>query len=150
MIAAVALFDNGEDSKFYIVLTIAISTTLLSYLWVFPAALKLRYSHGHVRRPYRVGASGNGKMVVAVVMTTFWVALGSWVAVFPGTLESLFGVEYNFLDTWGTGRGTYELLTIGTLVIIAIVAMIGYAMGAGVRRDQVTVPIEPGTDAGSG
>jgi len=149
MIAAVALFNNGEDSKFYIVLTIAISTTLLSYLWVFPAAIKLRYSHGHVKRPYRVGASGNGKMIVAAVMTTFWVALGSWVAVFPGTLESLFGVEYDFLDTWGTNRGTYELLTIGTLVIIAIVAMIGYAMGAGVRRDQVTVPIEPGADAGS-
>jgi hypothetical protein len=89
-------------------------------------------------------------MLVAVVMTNFWVALGSWVAVFPGTLESLFGVEYDFLGTWGTSRGTYELLTIGTLVIIAIVAMIGYAMGAGVRRDQVTVPIEPGADAGSG
>ncbi len=77
------------------------------------------------------------------------VALGSWVAVFPGTLESLLGIEYDFAGTWGTSRGTYELLTIGTLVIIAIVAMIGYAMGAGVRRDQVTVPIEPGGDESS-
>ena len=34
--------------------TIAISTTLISYLWIFPAAVKLRFSHGHVHRPYRV------------------------------------------------------------------------------------------------
>ena len=26
----------------------------------------------------------------------FWVALGSWVAVFPDTLEKLFGVGYGF------------------------------------------------------
>ncbi|MCX6385352.1 MAG: APC family permease [Solirubrobacterales bacterium] len=147
MVAAVALFNNGEDSKFYIVLTIAISTTLLSYLWIFPAALKLRYSHGHVKRPYRVGDRGNGPMIVAVVMTTFWVALGSWVAIFPGTLESIFGVEYDFNDVWGTGRGTYELLTIGTLVVIVIVAIIGYAMGAAVRREQVTVAIDPGSES---
>ena len=44
----------GPDAKFVVVLTIAISTTLISYLWVFPAALKLRYTHGHVHRPYRV------------------------------------------------------------------------------------------------
>lgn len=143
MIAAVALFDNGEDSKFYIVLTIAISTTLMSYLWIFPAALKLRFSHGHVNRPYRLGASGNGLMIAATAMTTFWVALGTWVGLFPGTLEGIFEIAYDFNDTWVTSIATYETLTLGTLGIVFVIAVIGYIGGAGVRREQVQVPITP-------
>ena len=44
MVVAVASFHGGTDAKFVVVLTIAISTTLISYLWVFPSALKLRYT----------------------------------------------------------------------------------------------------------
>ncbi len=120
MIVAAATFNNGEDAKFYIVLAIAISTTLMSYLWIFPAALRLRFNHGHVHRPYRLGSKGNGLMIIAAVMTTFWALLGSWVGVFPGTLESVFNVAYDFEGTWGTGRGTYEMLTIGTLSAVLI------------------------------
>jgi amino acid transporter len=141
MILAVAAFDNGADSKFYIVLTIAISTTLMSYLWIFPAALKLRFSHGHVARPYRVGKSGNGLLIAAGVITTFWAALGTWVGLFPGTLESLFGVSYDFSGTWGTNRSTYEILTLGTLAAVFAVTVIGYAIGSGVRRQEVTIEI---------
>ena len=31
----------------------------------------------------------------------FWVALGTWVAVFPGTIEKWVGIDYDFEDTWG-------------------------------------------------
>ena len=74
-----------------VVLGIAITTTLMSYLWIFPAVLKLRYTHGHVHRPYRV-PGGQAGIWVAVVLISFFVALGSWTAVFPGTIESLLGV----------------------------------------------------------
>ena len=37
MVVAVAAFNGGQNSKFVVVLDIAISTTLISYLWVFPA-----------------------------------------------------------------------------------------------------------------
>ena len=53
-ISAIAFFNSGEDATFQIVLDIAISTTLISYVWIFPAALKLRYTHPDVERPYRV------------------------------------------------------------------------------------------------
>src|SRR3954447_24654148 len=49
--SAIAFFDSGADSTFAIVLTIAISTTLISYLWIFPAAWKLRHTHPNVNRP---------------------------------------------------------------------------------------------------
>lgn len=141
MVVAVAAFSGGTDSKFLVVLTIAISTTLISYLWIFPAALKLRYNHGHVHRPYRVPGGSKG-IWAATVLVTFWVALGSWVAVFPGTLEKLFGLDYDFVDTWGVSRSTYTTLTIGTLAVILAIALIGYAMSRGTRERAAVIPIE--------
>jgi len=141
MIFAVAAFNGGENSKFVVVLDIAISTTLISYLWIFPTALKLRYSHGHVRRPYHV-PGGMAGMWISTVLITFWVALGSWVAVFPGTLESLFGIDYNFEDTWGVSRSTFETLTLGTLGVILLLALVGYAMGRDVRAQTAKIALE--------
>jgi len=141
MVVAVAGFNGGTDSKFVVVLDIAISTTLISYLWIFPAALKLRYSHPHVHRPYHVpfGLSG---IWVASVLITFWVALGSWVAVFPGTLEKLFGLDYNFEDVWGVSRATFETLTLGTLAVVLVIALAGYASGRAVREQVAQIPLE--------
>jgi amino acid transporter len=141
MIVAVAAFNSGQDSKFAIVLTIAISTTLISYLWIFPAALKLRYTHPGVYRPYRV-PGGTAGIWWACGLSTFWVALGSWVAVFPGTLEKLFGIDYNFHDTWGVSRGTYEVLTLGTLGVVLVIALVGYALGRDVRAHAARIALE--------
>ena len=49
-----SLRDTRTDAAFKVVLNIAISTTLLSYLLIFPAVIRLRYTHPHVHRPYRV------------------------------------------------------------------------------------------------
>jgi amino acid transporter len=140
-IVALAAFHGGADAKFVVVLDIAISTTLLSYLWIFPAALKLRYSHPHVHRPY-VHPWGMRGLWVSTILTTFWIALGSWVAIFPDTLERLFGVGYGFKDSWSVSQGTFEVLTLGTLAVIVVFGAIGYAAGSGVRANEVDIPIE--------
>jgi amino acid transporter len=140
MVLAVASFKGGSDAKFVVVLDIAVSTTLISYLWIFPTVLKLRYSHGHVPRPYHV-PGGLAGVWIATVLITLWTLLGSWVAVFPGTLEHLFGLEYDFKGTWSVSRATFEALTLGTLAVILAVALIGYWTGRHVRREAVAVPI---------
>lgn len=148
MIVAVSAFKGGTDSKFVVVLDIAISTTLISYLWIFPAALKLRYNHGHVKRPYRVPGGSVG-IWIATAVITLGVALGSWVSVFPGTLEKLFGLNYDFYGTWGVHRGTFEALTLGTLAFILLISIVGYATGRGVREmDAVEIPIDDGKGPG--
>jgi len=141
MVTALAAFNGGDNAKFVVVLDIAISTTLLSYLWIFPAALKLRYSHGHVHRPY-VHPFGMTGLWVSTILVTGWIALGSWVAVFPDSLERLFGVGYGFKGAWGVDRLTFEYLTLGTLLVIVGIGVIGYWFGAGVRRQTATVAIE--------
>ena len=140
VVAVLMLKSAGGAAAFTVVLTIAISTTLISYLWIFPAALKLRYVHPDVKRPYRV-PGGTPGIWVATLLITFWVALGSWVAVFPGTLERLFGIDYSFAETWGVTHLKYEVLTIGTLLVIFVVAAVGYLAGASVRARSVVVPL---------
>jgi amino acid transporter len=134
-ISAIAFFDSGANSTFAIVLTIAISTTLISYLWIFTAALKLRYTHPNVQRPYRV--PGKYGMWIASLVITAWVALGSFAGIFPGVLEKIFGVSYDFGDNWGVTRGRYEAYTFGTLAVILAFGIVGYMAGASVRREVV-------------
>jgi amino acid transporter len=136
-IVAIAVFNSGSDATFQVVLDIAISTTLISYVWIFPAGIKLRYTHPDVPRPYHV--PGRFGMWITSLLITAWVALGSWVAVFPGVLERIVGVPYAFEDNWGVGRGKFEALTLGTLGVIVLFAIGGFLAGAGVRRQVVAV-----------
>jgi amino acid transporter len=141
-IAAIYMLkSNSTASAFTVVLDIAISTTLISYLWIFPAPLKLRYSHPHVHRPY-VHPWGMAGIWVSSILITGWILLGSWVAVFPDTLERVFGVSYKFKDSWGVSQGEFEALTLGTLAVIVVVGLIGYWFGRDVRAQGADVPIE--------
>jgi len=142
-IAAINLLKNSSTaSAFQVVLTIAISTTLISYLWIFPAAVKLRSAYPTVHRPYVV-PFGKWGLWISTAVITGWVALGTWVSVFPGLIERWTGLSYDFHGTWGVARGKFEALTLGTLGVITLVAVVGYALGAPVRRQEVEAPLEP-------
>ena len=142
MAVAVAAFNSGSDATFQVVLDIAISTTLISYVFIFPAVLKLRYDYPQVERPYRF-PFGTAGLWAGTIVTTLWVLLGSWVAVFPGTIEPLVGVDYgSFTDAWGVSRGKFEALTLGTLGVILLIGIAGYVAGARVRGETVDVPLD--------
>jgi amino acid transporter len=146
-IAAIELLKHQSTaSAFTVVLTIAISTTLISYLWIFPAAAVLRRKYPAVHRPYRVPFGDTGIWVGSIAIT-LWVALGTWVSVFPGRIEKWTGIAYDFKDTWGVSFAKFEALTLGTLGVILLLAVTGYILGAPVRRRQVDVPLEPGVAA---
>ncbi|MEV6343095.1 APC family permease [Actinoplanes sp. NPDC051851] len=131
---------TGDSAAvFGVVLTISISTFLLSYLLVIPAAVRLRKAD--VPRPYRVPVSDRGFAALGAICFA-WVLLGSWVAVFPGTLEFLFSLDYSFTDIWGVTQSRFELFTLGTLAALLILGAVGYLRGATLR----TTPL-PSTDA---
>ncbi len=140
-VVAIAVFNNGEDAAFTVVLTIAISTTLISYLWIFPAAAVLRRKLPDVHRPYRV-PFGEVGIWVATAAITVWVALGSWVSIFPGRIELWTGLGYDFKGTWGVSFAKFEALTLGTLGVVTLLAVVGYVLGAPVRRRQADVELD--------
>jgi len=134
LLAAMQVTGSGA-SVFGVVLTISISTFLLSYLLVIPAAIRLRTRYPDHHRPFRVPVSDRGFAVLG--WSAFaWVVLGSWVAVFPGTLERLFGEEYPFKEYWGVSQTTFEVFTLGTLAFLLALCAVGYVRGARVRAIQ--------------
>jgi amino acid transporter len=131
-----------------VVLYMATSTGLLSYVLIFPALIRLRYSHGDVRRPYRV-PFGTAGVWISGGLTLAWIILGSWIAVFPDTIENLVGAGYNFENYWGISRIRFETFTLGTLAVIALIGIVGYIAGADVRRAQVDLPLDQAGAASS-
>lgn len=144
MLAAMQL-KGTSAAMFAVVLNISVSTFLLSYLIIIPAVVRLRRAHGEDPRPFRV-PGGNGVFTALGVLCFAWVLLGAWTTVLPGTLEPLLGVDYDFADTWGVGRGSFELLTWGTLAVLAALAAVGYVRGARVRRHSVAADSDELTD----
>lgn len=132
LIAAMQV-TGSSASLFGVVLTISISTFLLSYLLVIPAAIRLRTAHPDIERPFRVPVSDTGFRVLGGIAFA-WVLLGSWVAVFPGTLEPLLGQEYDFVEIWGVTHLQFQTLTLGTLGVLLVLGSVGYLLGAPVRR----------------
>jgi amino acid transporter len=142
MVAAVQLLSGGAADTFGVVLNIAISTTLISYGLIFPAVYLLRRRYPNVRRPFRVGRTGSGWLLFCVVVCSAWILLGSWTAVLPGTLDAIFGLDYDFRDNWGVSQGTFLVFTLGTLAAIVLVFLAGYANAAKVRQYTVPVSLE--------
>jgi hypothetical protein len=85
---------------------------------------------------------GQGAFLGLAGIVLAFVTFGSWVAVFPGTIEALFGVDYAFEDTWGVSQLNFELFTVGTLLVVIALGIVGYVRGAGLRRERPAVPVE--------
>lgn len=134
LLAAMTLVDGSVGAVFVVVLTVAVSTLLLSYLIVVPALIKLRRT-ADIERPYQVPGGRRGFTVLAAIVLLF-VLMGSVQAVFPGTLETLFGLEYSFVEEWGVTRTNFELFTLGTLVVVTAVSLLGCQRGNPQRHEH--------------
>jgi hypothetical protein len=64
----------------------------------------------------------------------FWIALGTVVAVAPGALETLLGIDYDFEGTWGLDQFRVQAFTLGTLAALVAIALVGYAAARGTRQ----------------
>jgi glutamate:GABA antiporter len=141
--------SSGSANTFNVVLYLATSTTLLSYLLIFPAAIVLRRKYARVHRSYVV-PGGNFGLWLCVGICTAWMALGSWVAIFPGSLEHIFGYSYNVPDTYGVSWAKFEVFTLGTLGLVVLLGVACYLSGAPVRRREVDIPLETALEPATG
>jgi amino acid transporter len=116
MVLAFAL-SNGDANKYFAaVLGLAISTTTISYLAIFPALAKLRFSHPDVRRPYGVPGGRSGAIVISA-LTTFFAIMATVGLLWPGfgTDDPDSALPAKF------ARGEYELTQLLPLVLFGIV-----------------------------
>jgi amino acid transporter len=142
MVLAFAITGGNSLKYFTVVLGLVISTTTISYIVIFPALIRLRISHRHVHRPYRVPG---GMPIVWIVggLCTFWAVIASIVLIYPGFGTNWFGQHGNPDNSLPAGftRGQFEMSQIIPLLILLATGILFSVAGAATRRHAVTVPI---------
>jgi len=126
---AAAIFINSFGSGsigplFQLVLGFAISTTTLSYLFIFPAFLMLRYKYPDAPRPYRVPGGMVGAWVVTL-LTFAYAAFASYYILIPSDATVV---------SSGISRVTYEVTEIAAIAIIVLLTGVFYIWGHRERR----------------
>jgi amino acid transporter len=120
MFAAIIVSESGNGSiavLFQLVLGFVISTTTLSYLFIFPSYLILRYKYPDIRRPYKVPGGMVGAWIVTLLPLTY-AAVASYFILWP--------TDANVASV---GRLTYELTQFIPLGIIALLTIVFYVWG---------------------
>ena len=137
LLFALNLLNGSNASSFEVILALTTSTTLLSYVMIFPTGWILRRRHGHVTRPYKAPMMG-----LCVALCTAWMVLGSWAAFVPGTIERALGFSYDYQANWGVSFARYEVISLGIIVLIGVLTAVGYALAAPVRAEGVELALD--------
>ena len=134
------LLTSGSSAKYFsAALGLAISTTTISYLAIFPALYLLRRKLPHVHRPYRV-PWGNGGALLFSALTFGWSALATAALLWPGLGQS--NPDASLPSGFEGQRWQYEASQIIPLAFFIGLGILFYILGAPTRRKEVTVPLD--------
>jgi amino acid transporter len=126
---------NGDAAKYFgAVLGVTISTTLISYLLIYPALWKLRLSRPDVPRPFKMPWH---RPLTVLLMVLVFIASVQLIA--PGLGDSWFGSDF-LPDGWVYGERWVYLWTelIPVLVFIGV-GVLFWWLGRSTRAEVVTV-----------
>ncbi|TVZ00280.1 APC family permease [Trebonia kvetii] len=130
---------SGNAAKYFgAVLGVTISTTLISYLGIYPAVWKLRRSHPEVARPFRMPW-----MRPLTVLLVALIVIATIQLIAPGLGDSWFGSNYA-PSGWDPSQKWIYLLTEAVPVLcFALVGVLFWALGSSTRAQVVTLdPVE--------
>ena len=126
---------SGNAAKYFgAVLGVTISTTLISYLGIYPAVWKLRRSHPEVARPFRMPWMRPLTVILVALIVVATIQL-----IMPGLGDSWFGTNY-VPDGWDKSEKWVYLLTEAVPVLcFALVGVLFWALGSRTRAEIVTL-----------
>jgi len=123
MIAAVIIntfYSSGSIAGLFgLVLGFVISTTTLSYLFIFPSYLILRYKYPNVHRPYKVPGGMVGAWIVTI-LPLIYAAVASYFILIPTDAS---------VSSSGVSRLTYELTQLLPLAFIFLLTIVFFVWG---------------------
>ncbi len=103
--------------------------------------VKLRLSHPHVPRPYRI-PGGMAGAVVAAALTTGFALLATVALLWPGIGTASPDASLPTGFTGADGRLQYEATQLLPLLAFLVIGLLFYAAGRSTREHMVEVPIE--------
>jgi glutamate:GABA antiporter len=133
MILAYVLSSGNGSKYFSAVLGITISTTAISYCAIFPALIRLRYSHRDVRRPYRVPGGIAGAWIVGGIATA-WAVFTTIMLLWPG-LGSV-NPDASLPAGFAHQRLQFELSQIIPLFAVVALGLLFYFLGKPTREEH--------------
>ena len=145
-VAAAKIAGGSASATFDVMIVIVLTFTTISYIVIFPCLIKLRYSHPHVNRPYKVPGGIVGVWVCGVVCT-FWALFASLVAIFPGFLDGQLLNDDGLPED--VSRFKYTAIAAVAIGIAMLAGIIFYWLGSSTRAQMVDVPLE-GNEAQAG
>lgn len=124
--------SGGDAAKYFgAILGIAVSTTLISYIAIFPALWRLRITHPDHPRPYRAPWAP-----FLSILLTGWVIFATVQLLMPGLGIDWFSDEFR-PDGWLVEeRGSYLMLELIPLVVFILVGVIFYFTGTSTREEK--------------
>jgi glutamate:GABA antiporter len=132
--------SNGDNEKYFnAVLNVVLLFTTMSYVFIFPTLIKLRYSHPEVSRPYKVPFGMVGVWACGI-LTTFWALLATVVGLFPGLGDG--GLLNDAALPEGFSRGTFELVVFIPIIVTLLIGVAFYVAGRKTREQVADTAIE--------
>jgi amino acid transporter len=138
-VAAARIAGGNASATFDVMIGIVLTFTTISYIVIFPALIKLRYSHAHVNRPYKI-PGGMAGVWICGVLTTFWAVFASLVAIFPGFLDGKLLNDAGLPED--VSRAKYTTIAAVAIGIAFLAGFIFYWLGGRTREHMVEVPLE--------
>jgi glutamate:GABA antiporter len=120
---------NGSLSNFFaVMMSLAVSTAVLCYLFAFPAVITLRKKYPDVHRPFVVPGGTAGLWICAVV-AEISIVLTGFTLLWPGLIDNILGQKYDIVANWDVSRTFFESVTLGTFVVIILISIGLWAWG---------------------
>jgi amino acid transporter len=134
---------SGNAAKYFdAVLGVTISTTLISYLLIYPALWKLRRSRPDAHRPFRMPLYRSLTIVLMVL-----VAIATIQLILPGLGAQWFGSDYAPGGWTYAERFTYLWTELIPVLVFIVVGTLFWALGRGTRAEVIPDAVVPDTAA---
>jgi glutamate:GABA antiporter len=122
---------SGDAAKYFnAVLGVTISTTLISYLLIYPALWKLRRSHPDTPRPFRMPAH---RILTVILMALVAIATVQLIA--PGLGSAWFGSNFIPEDWTYAQRYTYLWTELAPVLVFAAIGVLFWWLGRRTRAE---------------
>jgi len=130
------LITSGDAARYFnAVLGVTISTTLISYLLIYPALWKLRRSHPDTPRPFKMPAY---RPLTVILMVLVAVAAVQLIA--PGLGSSWFGSNFIPSNWTYAQRYTYLWTELTPVLVFIAVGVLFWWLGRRTRAERADAP----------
>jgi amino acid transporter len=131
---------GGNAYKFFAVaLNLAISTTLISYLGIFPAAWVLRHKRPQDPRPYK-----SPLIALTTIVSVLLITFCTIETIFPGAGDKWFGDDYRPSDQWTQNEKWSYLLTVAVPLVLFLAISVWFWFMGKRHREQTLRELDAG------